>query len=113
MDDTVRRYINGIAPENRPLFDRIHRLVLEAHPDAAVVLSYQIPTYKLGQRRLFVGAWRHGISIYGWDQGRDGGFTARHPELKTSKGTLRLRPQSAADISDDELRDLVRAALER
>jgi len=63
MDDAVRRYIDGIAPENRPLFDRIHRLVLEAHPDAVVVLSYQIPTYKLGQRRLFVGAWRHGISI--------------------------------------------------
>jgi uncharacterized protein YdhG (YjbR/CyaY superfamily) len=113
MDDAVRDYIDAIAPAHRPLFDRIHRLVLEAHPDAAVVLSYQIPTYKVGRRRLFVGVWKHGVSVYGWQQGRDGGFTARHPELRTSTGTIRLRPDDAAAIGDDELRDLVRAALER
>jgi hypothetical protein len=45
MDDDVRDYIDAIAPEHRPLFDRLHRLVLEARPDATVVLSYQIPTY--------------------------------------------------------------------
>jgi hypothetical protein len=55
--------------------------------------------------------WRHGVSIYGWQEGRDAGFTARHPDLKTSKGTIRLRPEDAAAIPDDELRDLVWAAL--
>ena len=74
MDEAVQSYIDGIDPAHRPLFDRIHRLILAAHPDAAVVLSYQIPTYKVGRRRLYVGAWQHGISIYGWRQGRDGGF---------------------------------------
>jgi uncharacterized protein YdhG (YjbR/CyaY superfamily) len=111
MDDAVRDYIDAIAPQHRPLFDRIHRLVLEVQPDAAVVLSYGIPTYKVGRRRLFVGVWRHGVSVYGWQEGRDGGFTARHPELRTSTGTIRLRPENAAGIGDDELRDLVRAAL--
>jgi uncharacterized protein YdhG (YjbR/CyaY superfamily) len=112
MDDGVRKYIDAIAPEQRPLFDRLHRLVLETHPDAEVVLSYQIPTYKVGRRRLFLGVWKHGVSIYGWDQGRDAGFTARHPTLKTGKGTLQLRPDDAAGIPDDEFRDLVRAALD-
>ncbi len=112
MDDAVRDYIHAIAPEHRPLFDRLHRLILEAHPDAAVVISYQIPTYKVDRRRLYVGVWKHGLSIYGWEQGRDAGFTARHPELKTSKGTIRLRPHDAASIPDDELRDLVHAALD-
>jgi uncharacterized protein YdhG (YjbR/CyaY superfamily) len=111
MDDAVRDYIDAIDPEHGPLFDRLHRLVLEACPDAAVVLSYQIPTYKVGRHRLFLGVWRHGVSIYGWQEGRDGGFTDRHPELRTSKGTIRLRPGDAAAIDDHELRDLVRAAL--
>ena len=31
MDDAVRGYIEAIAPEHRPLFDRLHRLILEAH----------------------------------------------------------------------------------
>lgn len=112
MDDAVRDYIDAIAPEHRPLFDRLHRLILEVHPDAAVVLSYQIPTYKVDSRRIYVSVWKHGVSIYGWEQGRDAGFTARHPELRTSKGTIQLRPAAAAGISDDELRDLVRAALD-
>ena len=111
MDDAVRGYIDAIAPEHRPLFDRLHRLVLETYPDAAVVLSYQMPTYKVGRQRLFLGMWKHGVSIYGWRQGHDAGFTDRHPELKTSKGTIQLRPGTAAAIPDDELRDLVRAAL--
>lgn len=113
MDDAVRNYIDAIAPEHRPLFDRLHGLVLETHPDAAVVLSYGIPTYKVGRRRLFVGAWKHGLSIYGWDEGQDAGFIARHPDLKRSKGTIHLRPADAAGIDDAELRDLVRAALDR
>ena len=108
----MRDYIDAIPSEHRPLFDRLHRLVLEARPDAAVVLSYQIPTYTVGRRRLFLGVWRHGVSVYGWQEGRDAGFSERHPELKTGKGTIRLRPEDAAGISDDELRDLARAALD-
>lgn len=56
-----------------------------------------------------MGVWKHGVSIYGWRQ--DGGFLARHPGLKTSKGTIRLRPQDAADIPDEEFRDFFRSAL--
>jgi uncharacterized protein YdhG (YjbR/CyaY superfamily) len=108
----VQDYIDAIAPEHRPLFDRLHRLILQARPDAAVVLSYQIPSYKAGRRRLYLGAWKHGVSIYGWQQDRDAGFTSRHPDLQTSKGTIQLRPEDAAGIPDDEFRDLARAALE-
>jgi uncharacterized protein YdhG (YjbR/CyaY superfamily) len=112
MDEAVRAYIDGIDPAHRPLFDRVHRLILAAHPDAAVMLSYRMPTYKVGRRRLCVGAWQHGISVYGWQQDRDAGFTDRHPELQTSKGTIRLRPQDAAGITDDELGGLVGGALD-
>ena len=101
MDKGVRAYIDAIAPEHRPLFDRLHRLVLETHPDATLVLSYQIPTYKVGRRRLFLGVWKHGVSIYGWDQGRDAGFIARHPGLKTGKGTIQLRPDDDAGMTYD------------
>jgi uncharacterized protein YdhG (YjbR/CyaY superfamily) len=112
MDGAVQRYIEQIAPEHRPLFDRIHALILQERPDASVVLSYQIPTYKVGNRRLYVGAWKHGLSIYGWKGEEDDDFLARHPQLRTSKGTIRLRTEDAEAIPDDELRDLARAALE-
>ena len=111
MDDAAQRYIDAIAPEHRPLFDRLHRLILEVHPEAELRLSYAMPTYEVGRFRLYVGVWKHGLSLYGWEQDRNAGFTTRHPELVTNKGTIRLRPVGAADLSDDELRDLVGAAL--
>jgi len=110
MDPAVQDYIDAIALEHRPLFERLHRLILEQRPDADVVISYQIPTYKAGKRRLYLGAWKHGVSIYGWPQGRDAGFTARHPDLLTGKGTIQVRPEDAAAISDEEFKDLVREA---
>ena len=112
MDEAVRAYIDAIPAEHRAMFDRVHRLILEAHPDATVALSYQIPAYRVGKRRLFVGAWRHGLSVYGWQADHDAGFSARHPDLLASKATIRLRPQDAAGIGEDELRDFLRATLE-
>jgi len=111
--DPVQDYIDAISPANRPVFDRIHRLVLASYPDAEMLISYQMPTYQVGDNRLYVGAWKNWVAIYGLDNSRDGGFADRHPELRTSKGTIQLRPDAAATISDAELRDLVRAALGR
>ena len=111
VDEAVRSYLDGIDPQFRPLFDRIHWLIMAAFPDAAVVLSYKIPTYKAGRRKLHVGVWKHGVSLYGWPQDRVGDFTGRHSGLRSSKGTIQLRPQDAAQISDEELASLVRAAL--
>jgi uncharacterized protein YdhG (YjbR/CyaY superfamily) len=113
MDDPVAAYLAGMAPEHRPLFDRLAGLVRELYPDATLTLSYQIPTFRAGRGRLYLGAWQHGLSVYGWDASRDGGFLQRHPELKTGKGTVQLRPEAAAAIADDEFRDLIRAALDR
>jgi hypothetical protein len=108
---TVAEYVAAIAPEHRALFGRINDLIVDAFPSVEVVLSYQIPTYKVGARRLHVGLLNHGLSMYGWDASQDGGFTSRHPGLRSSKGTLRLRPSDAAAISDDEFRALIGSAL--
>ncbi len=111
MDEAVRAYAEEIPTEHRSLFDRVHRLVFEAHPEVDLVLSYGIPTYKVGRRRLYLGAWKHGVSVYGWKAGADAGFMTRHPHLRTSKGTIRIRPEDGDQITDGELLGLVRSAL--
>ena len=110
MDEAVREYVDAITAEHRPLFDRLHAIITGEFPDAQVTLSYKMPTYKVGDRRLYLAAWRHGVSLYGWGD-RDGGFVARHPRLKTSTGTIQLRPADAEEIDSEEFRQLVRAAL--
>ena len=41
----------------------------------------------------------------------DAGVSARHPEFLASKATIRLRPEDAAGLGDDELRGFLRATL--
>ena len=111
MTKPVADYIGAIDPGHRPLFDRVHRLILEACPQAELALSYDMPTYRHGNHRLNVGAWKHGISIYGWKSTGDGGLTDRHPELRTGADTIRLRTDQAGTVTDDELRALAHQAL--
>jgi|SRR5271170_1271893 len=110
MDEAVRRYLDEMDSEYRPVFDRLQRLIVAMYPDAELVLSYGMPTYRIGRRRLNIGAWKHGLSLY-VSPNRDGGFSARHPELAAGKGTIKLSPGDAAGILDAEFQDLIRAAL--
>ncbi|MBO0775144.1 MAG: DUF1801 domain-containing protein [Actinobacteria bacterium] len=110
MDEAVRGYRDEIDSEHRPVFDRLHQLIVATCPDADVGLAYGMPAYRVGRRRLSIGVWKHGLSLYVSPR-RDGGFSARHPELAAGKGTIKLTPADAARLPDAELRDLIRAAL--
>jgi hypothetical protein len=112
VDEDLAAYIDGIPAEQRPLFDRLHSIVLGEHPDAAVALSYGMAGYRVGRRRLNLGVWKHGVSVYGWRKDRDGGFVAAHPRLSSGKGTIRISPRDAEEISDEELRALLGGALD-
>ena len=111
MTEELAAYLDAVDAERRPLYDRVDRLVREVCPDAEVVLSYRMPTFVVGDRRLHVGVWRHGLSFYGWQAGRDAGFADRHPHLDNGKGTLKLPLSEAGAIGDDELRAFLAAAL--
>lgn len=112
MDEAVRRYRDEMDSTYRPVFDRLHRLIVAMCPDAEVALAYGMPAYRTGRRRLNIGVWKHGLSLYA-SPDRDGGFSARHPDLAAGKATIKLRPADAARIPDAEFRDLIRAALLR
>ena len=51
-----------------------------------MALSYGMPAYRVGVRRLNIGVWKHGVSVYGWRADRDGGFVARHPDAAERQG---------------------------
>ena len=111
-DAKLQAYIDAIPPGFRPLFDRLHGIMMATQPDAAFVFAYNMPTYRLGKRRLHLAVWQHGISIYGWRRDNDGGFLERHRGLLSGKSTLRIRPEDAAGIADDEFAALFSGALE-
>ncbi len=112
MDPRIREYADAASPEHRALFERLHGIVVATHPEAQEDFAYAMPTYRVGGRRLNIGIWQHGVSVYGWRSDNDGGFAVRHPDLLRSKRTIRVRPSDADAISDEEFRGLISGALE-
>ncbi len=110
MDAAAARYVDAIDPQHRPLFDRLHGLILRRHPGVAVGLSYGMPTYRVDGRSLVVGVWKHGLFLYGMEVVAAAEVIQRHG-LRTSKGTIQIRAGDAASMSDDEIAALVHVAL--
>jgi hypothetical protein len=69
MDEAVQRYVDQIAGEHRALFDRVNGLILGAYPDAVVKLSYTMPSYWRGRRKLYVGCGSTGCRCTGGRKG--------------------------------------------
>ncbi|MFF3518854.1 DUF1801 domain-containing protein [Streptomyces sp. NPDC002573] len=81
----MQEYVDSIAPGHRSLFDRVSGLILEEFPQASVALSHGMPTYRVEKRRLHIGVWQHGVSIYGWGTDRDGGFNSAIPSSSAER----------------------------
>jgi uncharacterized protein YdhG (YjbR/CyaY superfamily) len=62
---TVDDYIASQTPEVQPRLRELRAIIRAAVPDAAEVISYGMPTYKLGGRRVHFGAAKHHVALYG------------------------------------------------
>ena len=111
MDEAVQRYVEAIPAEQRPLFDRLQSLILELYPDAEVVISYQVPTYKAKGGRVSLGLWKSGVSLYTTDPRHIEDFKTRHPAVKTGKASLNFTLTD--ELPDQDVRDVVKRAMER
>jgi len=111
VDPAAQTYVDGLADDTRPLFDRIHQLIVGEYTAIGIGISYKMPVYRRANRSLNVGAWKHGVSIYGFPDEGALSILEGHPERFSGKGTLRITHAVADDISDEELIQLVRSAL--
>ncbi len=111
MDESVRKYVDAIPAERRPLFDQLQSLILDLYPDADVVISYQVPTYKAKGGRVSLGLWKDGVSLYTTGPEYIESFKARHPRIKTGKASINFG--LADDLPEEDVREVVRQAIEQ
>lgn len=93
------------------MWDRVERLVRALHPDVELRMTYRTPTFVVGEQRLPVGVWKHGLSLYGLHEGNDAGLIDRHPELSSGRCTVKLPTVRAEDFTDAELTATLPAVL--
>ncbi len=107
-DPSVQNYIDAIPATHRPLFDRLQSLIFELYPDAEIVISYGIPTYKVGRGRVYLGRWKNGVSLHAIDIEP---FKQRHPSIKTGKGSLNFKLTD--ELPEADIRDVIERAISR
>ncbi|MHB1296808.1 MAG: DUF1801 domain-containing protein [Anaerolineae bacterium] len=110
MDEAVQRFIDMVPAESKPLFDRLHALILRLYPEAKIVISYQVPTYKMKTGWVALGYWKDGVSIYTNNPAHIAAFQAKHPQIKTNKASINLR--RADEVLDEDLEQVIRHAVE-
>jgi uncharacterized protein YdhG (YjbR/CyaY superfamily) len=108
MEPDVQSYIDAIPERQRPLFERLQSLILEHYPNAEITISYRIPSYKVGRRRVYLGLWKSGVSLHAVAV-ED--FKQRHPSIKTGRGSLNFKLTD--EVPEDDVRDVIKGALDQ
>ena len=106
MDPAVQEYIDTIPERQRPLFDRLQSLILQLYPNVETLISYKIPTDKLGRRRVYLGLWEDGVSLHAVSVDD---FKQKHGSIKTGRGSLNFKVTD--DLPEDDIRTVIKQAL--
>ena len=61
---SIDEYIAGFDPEVREILEAIRRTIREAAPEAAEVISYQMPAFKQHGILVYFAAWKKHIGLY-------------------------------------------------
>jgi len=87
---SVDEYIASFPEEVRPVLEDVRRTIKTALPEAEEVISYNIPTFKVGGKYLvYFAGWKKHISIYPIPGG-DEVFEKELTPYRTGPGTLRF-----------------------
>ena len=111
MNDEVRRYVKAVSGQRRALFEELERLIKSIYPNAEVVMSYRIPTYRAKSGWVGLGYWKDGISLYTDGPEHVAEFKAKYPMIKTGKGSINLKVTDAVPAA--ALKKVIRHAMER
>ncbi len=106
-DPGVAAYLAALAPEQRALLDHLRTTIAAAAPDADELISYRMPAFRYGGRRLvYYAAFGGHCSLYPASYAV---MDALHDELKPFlSGRATLRFTTERPLPDDLVTRIVR-----
>lgn len=85
----IDTYISTFPEQTQSLLSQVRQAIREAAPEAVEVISYQMPTFKLGRNLVHFAAYEKHIGFY---PGADGiaTFQDRFGKYKWAKGSVQF-----------------------
>lgn len=88
---SVHEYIAAQPEPARGILEQVRAVVLRALPDAEELISYKIPTYKIGGRPvLYFAGWRRHYSVYPVTAALRALLEQEPASFTVEKGTIRF-----------------------
>jgi len=110
MDREVQRYFDAVPQERRPLVHALHEMIMGLYPNAQVVMSYKIPTYKAKSGWVALANQKHYVSLYTCGPHHIAELKAKYPAVKTGTGCINLKLTDSVPIA--ALKKVVKHAIE-
>jgi uncharacterized protein YdhG (YjbR/CyaY superfamily) len=110
MNKDVHRYVDAVSRDRKALFHELHGLIMGLYPNAKVVMSYQVPTYRAKTGWVALGYWKNGVSLYTNGLHHIAEFKASYPAIKTGKGSINFKVSDAVPAA--ALKRVIRHAME-
>lgn len=91
MNSEVQDYLDAVPQERKPVVDKLHELIIGLYPDAAVDMSYRMPTYKAKDGWVAIANQKHYVSLYTCGAHHLVAFRDKYPRIKTGKGCINFK----------------------
>ncbi len=105
----IDAYLATLEKTRRERGEAIDALIRKLAPDAAIDMSYRMPTYKRGEHFVAWASQKRCLSVYTCSAERSAAFRAKWPAIKAGVGCVNFKDSDPFPIGD--LRTLVRDAL--
>lgn len=100
MNKEVQQFVDAVSDERRPLLDQLHSLILSLYPDAEVVISYGIPTYKAKGGRVGLGLWKGGVTLHTFGARHlVEEFSAKYPAFRTTTAGINFKLSDVVPVA--------------
>ncbi len=86
---SIDEYIAGQSAEVQPLLQAVRETIRAAAPDAAELISWQMPTFRQGENLIHFAAFKKHIGLFPGGEATSV-FAERLAGYKTSKGAIQL-----------------------
>lgn len=111
MNKEVQQFVDAVSDERRPLLDQLHSLILSLYPDAEVVISYGIPTYKAKAGRVGLGLWKGGVTLHTFGARHlVEEFSAKYPAFRTTTAGINFKVSDAVPLA--ALKKVIKRSIE-
>ena len=108
--NSIDEYIGAQPEDVQPLLQRIRETIRVAAPEATEKISWQMPTFWLGENLIHFAVFKRHIGLYPGGEAT-GIFAERLAGYKTSKGTIQL--PLGKQIDYELITDIVRWRVEQ